>query len=238
MSDRYLNYVGCRGDLMVTRSEPQDVRGVFRTGRNFTNGGPNSCDFSAISDGLSNTLLWSEAAMAGTYPPGTGDHPTASNLPVKGFLVSATLDIATGAYPKNCAAKKSLGTMITPPEEAEIYSVAGMIIFDGCGPKATFSSILPPNYPSCSAPVNWGGLESAWTIHTASSYHPGGVNAAMADASVRFVSETIDPGDILSDISDLTGVATGFPAAYSGPSFWGVWGALGTTSGSENKSIQ
>jgi hypothetical protein len=238
MSDRYLNYVGCRGDLLVQRSDRADVRGVFRTGRGSTDGAPNSCDFSTISDGLSNTLLWSEAAMAGTYPPGTGDHPTATNLPLKGFLVTETdLDLVTGAYPKKCAAKQSLGTMITSPETAEIYSVMGQFVFDACGPKATFSSILPPNHPSCVAPVNWGAMESAQSIHTVSSYHPGGVNASMTDASVRFFSNTIDPGDILSDLSDLTGVSTGFPAAYSGPSFWGVWGALGTTGGGENKSV-
>jgi prepilin-type processing-associated H-X9-DG protein len=236
MNGRVFNYLGCRGDLLITRTDTQDVRGVFRRGRGM-NGEPNSCDFSAISDGLSNTLMWSEAAMAGTYPAGTGDHPTATNLPLKGFLVSVTgLDITTGAYPADCAAKQSLGTMIKSPDEAEIYSVAGELLFDACGPKARFSSILPPNYPSCSAPVNWGAMESDYTIHTVSSYHPGGVNAAMADSSVRFFSDTIDPGDILTNLSTLSGVTTGFPAAYSGPSFWGVWGALGTTGGSENKS--
>jgi prepilin-type processing-associated H-X9-DG protein len=81
-------------------------------------------------------------------------------------------------------------------------------------------------------------MESANVIHTASSYHTGGANASMADGSVRFFSNSIDSGSILTDLSTLSGVTSGFPASYAGPSFWGVWGALGSTGGGENKSIE
>jgi prepilin-type processing-associated H-X9-DG protein len=238
MSNRHLNYVGCRGDLMVGyRFDPGDVRGVFRQGCGWS-GQPGSCEFAAISDGLSNTLLWSEAAMAGTYSEPTASPFQATNLPLKGFLVTATLDSGAGTYPADCAAKYSLGTMITPPATAEVYSVAGINMFDGAGYKAVFYAMLPPNYPSCAVSADYAAMEGYQTIHTASSYHPGGVNASMADASVRFFSSTINPGDILTDISTLSGVTSGFPSAYSGPSFWGVWGALGTTAGSESKTVE
>jgi prepilin-type processing-associated H-X9-DG protein len=36
------------------------------------------------------------------------------------------------------------------------------------------------------------------------SYHPGGVNLALADASVRFVGETIDP-DIFKAMGSRSG---------------------------------
>jgi prepilin-type processing-associated H-X9-DG protein len=84
----------------------------------------------------------------------------------------------------------------------------------------------------------YGAMESANVIHTASSYHPGGVNASMADASVRFFSNSIDPGPVLTDLSTLSGVTSGLPEKYTGTSFWGVWGALGSTGGGENKSIE
>jgi prepilin-type processing-associated H-X9-DG protein len=243
MSDRYLNYVGCRGDLVPDyRNDNGDVRGVFRKGRG-SSGEPGYCDFAVISDGLSNTLMWSEAAMAGTVPtPASGTY-TVSNVPLKGFLVSVTFDRTTGAYPKDCAAKQSLGTMITPSATASVgtgSNVAGTRIFDGVGHFALFHAILPPNYPSCGSSSQYGAMESANTIHTVSSYHPGGVNASMADGSVRFFSNTIDPGKILTNLSDasLSGVTSGLPAKYTGESFWGVWGALGTTGGGENKSIE
>jgi prepilin-type N-terminal cleavage/methylation domain-containing protein len=170
MSNRYLNYVGCRGDLMTSyRDEPGDVRGVFRKGRDWS-GNPGSCNFATISDGLSNTLLWSEAAMAGTYSEPTASPFQATNLPLKGFLVTATLNMGAGTYPANCAAKHSLGTMITPPATAEVYAVAGTHIFDAAGHKAVFHAILPPNYPSCGGSRQWGAMDTSNAIHTASSY--------------------------------------------------------------------
>jgi prepilin-type processing-associated H-X9-DG protein len=246
MPDRFLNYVGCRGDLVPNYGHPSDgddagdIRGVFRKGRSYT-GGPGSCDFSVISDGLSNTLMWSEAAMAGTVSV-SGTTYTVDNVPLKGFLVSDTFDRTAGKYPATCASKKSLGTMITSPNKAAVASngggIAGRNIFEGNGQWATFHAILPPNYPSCGNPGEWGAMWHSDTIHTASSYHPGGVNASMADASVRFFSDTISPGDILTNLDTLTGISSGFPVAYSGPSFWGIWGALGSTGGGENKSLE
>jgi type II secretory pathway pseudopilin PulG len=241
MENRYLNYVGCRGDLVPNyRNDPGDIRGVFRKGRG-SNGEPGSCDFAVISDGLSNTLLWSEAAMAGQVPALASGTYTVSNVPLKGFLVSVNFDRTTGDYPQTCASKQSLGTMITPSETASVGNngglVAGARICDGVAHFALFHAILPPNYPSCGSNSQYGAMESANVIHTVSSYHPGGVNASMADASVRFFSNTIDPGSILTNLSTLSDFTSGLPEKYSGPSFWGVWGALGSTGGNENKSI-
>jgi prepilin-type processing-associated H-X9-DG protein len=234
LADRYLNYLGCRGDLVPAyQYDPGDLRGVFRKGRG-ANGEPGSCDFAVISDGLSNTLMWSEAAMMGsTY--------SSTNVPLKGFLVHVNFNRTTGAYPKECASKQSLGTMITSPSIAVNGAGPGSRMFDGCGNFAMFHAILPPNYPSCAIETTWQRMEGSNTIHTASSYHPGGVNASMADASVRFFSNTIDPGSILTDLNTLSGLPSStanFPAAYSGPSFWGIWGALGSTGGGESKSIE
>ena len=61
-------------------------------------------------------------------------------------------------------------------------------------------------------------------ISTVSSNHPGGALAAMADGSVRFVSEQIDCGNLSS------------PEVISGPSPYGVWGALGSKAGGEGRS--
>ncbi|MBQ8285078.1 MAG: DUF1559 domain-containing protein, partial [Thermoguttaceae bacterium] len=53
--------------------------------------------------------------------------------------------------------------------------------------------------------------------------HSGGVNAAMLDGSVRFVSETIDCGSYLTEKQNHA----------RAKSLFGVWGALGAPAGGE-----
>ncbi len=80
-----------------------------------------------------------------------------------------------------------------------------------------FTTILPPNDPSC---ANERG-EWQEGIYTADSYHTGGVNVGMTDGSVRFITENIDTGDLT------------LPVPFTGPSPYGVWGAMGSANGSE-----
>jgi prepilin-type N-terminal cleavage/methylation domain-containing protein/prepilin-type processing-associated H-X9-DG protein len=57
---------------------------------------------------------------------------------------------------------------------------------------------------------------------SASSLHPGGVNALMADGSIRFIKDSIDSQPLNSQ---------GYPTRF--PSKAGVWQALGTRNGQE-----
>jgi len=84
-----------------------------------------------------------------------------------------------------------------------------------------FTTILPPNAPSCA------NAQGEWQegIYTADSYHPGGVNAAMADGSIRFVPETINTGNLAAPVPQMP--------RWGNPSPYGVWGAMGTKAGSE-----
>ncbi|GIW78762.1 MAG: prepilin-type N-terminal cleavage/methylation domain-containing protein [Gemmatales bacterium] len=51
-----------------------------------------------------------------------------------------------------------------------------------------YNHLLPPNATCWRVNNDW------WQLVTpATSYHPGGVNVAFADGSVRFVSQTVDP---------------------------------------------
>jgi prepilin-type processing-associated H-X9-DG protein len=83
-----------------------------------------------------------------------------------------------------------------------------------------FNTILPPNGPSCTE--HRAGFPGYFT---AQSFHSGGVNVALADGSVRFISETIDTGNLSA------------PHTGSGPSPYGVWGALGSKAGGEVVSL-
>lgn len=143
-----------------------------------------------ITDGMSNTILMSEIL------PGDGNSSAFS-------------------YPRDMIAAISLSVITTPvmPPESQINALAQANIAamnagcpsghqsnlsDNWGCTAfmwtTFNTVAPPNW---TAPTSHPGTSGAWLIGTngvypARSYHPGGVVAAMCDASVRFISNTID----------------------------------------------
>ena len=75
---------------------------------------------------------------------------------------------------------------------------------------------------------------------TLSSFHPGGGLVSMADASVRFVSQTINTGNQAFPDDGTTGAPTPpWPNNNrSGISPYGVWGAMGSRTGGEAFSNQ
>ncbi|MDR2170940.1 MAG: DUF1559 domain-containing protein, partial [Planctomycetaceae bacterium] len=58
-----------------------------------------------------------------------------------------------------------------------------------------------------------------------SSYHVNGVLTAFGDGSIRFVTETIDTGNLSAKVP-----------LHGRESEYGIWGALGTIAGSESKN--
>jgi prepilin-type processing-associated H-X9-DG protein len=88
--------------------------------------------------------------------------------------------------------------------------------------------VLAPNSPSCAGNAT---PKSGNVIASATSNHTGGVNVAVADGSVQFVSDTI---------SSTTTPPTGKTAAdmefdvTSGRSNFGLWGAMGSIDGGES----
>jgi prepilin-type N-terminal cleavage/methylation domain-containing protein/prepilin-type processing-associated H-X9-DG protein len=96
----------------------------------------------------------------------------------------------------------------------------GVRFNDGMSQFTGFNTILPPNSPSC---MEMGSNTDG--VFSAQSWHTGGVNALFADASVHFINNDIDAGN------------SGAPEPKTGaPSPYGVWGALGTINGGENRA--
>jgi len=83
---------------------------------------------------------------------------------------------------------------------------------------------------------NIAGLDQAGAfINGASSFHPGGVNVAMADGSVRFIKDTVDTWQLNPTTGLPTNIAIQNGSVYVvGPNAKiGVWQALGSVNGGE-----
>ena len=100
---------------------------------------------------------------------------------------------------------------------------------DAHDPYTLFWSIMPPNAPTC-ARGNENSVRS-----TASSYHSGGVNVCMGDGAVKFVSDTVNCGDLSKDTYEVVNDKSR-PQDYGGKSIYGVWGAMGSAAGGETTS--
>ncbi len=155
----------------------------------------------SITDGTSNTVALSEKV--------TGNRGSRSVLglatyPMTGLDTNAAQCLATatnGLY--------NTGRLLSD------WNMGGIWAF-GHPNWAGFSTILPPNSPSCYERNNNNPSNSVG-VFSVSSMHTGGVVIAIADGSVRFITQSIDCGNY--------GVAPNRN--------FGVWGALGTIAGGE-----
>lgn len=129
-----------------------------------------------ITDGTSNTAMFSECLR------GSVNAPTASqNLLVANEVAPGTWDVAASdqTIPPGCA---------TPSATTHKYR-GGQYYRGGVFFTAFYNHTLPPNYKNRDC-IRQSGLDSGH--FAARSYHPGGVNVALCDGSVRTVSDNID----------------------------------------------
>lgn len=154
-----------------------------------------------IIDGASNTIAMSEK--------GTG---VSSGTPREtiGNSVYPIANINTN--PSLCAARATGSNYVTG-SNVSAWGSASIWAF-GHPHWGAFTTVLPPNGPSCYGNITGNNPSNAWGIWTASSRHVGGVHILMADGAVRFLSQNINTGTLT-------------------PPNYGVWGALGTINGGE-----
>jgi hypothetical protein len=167
-----------------------------------------------IKDGTSNTLAFSERCVAN----GTRDVKTS----IARSLPNSIMD-----NPTPCLAQ------VVDGENTSNVATgwSGVRMFDGCPAFTGFTTVLPPNGPTCIR----GTWDCEWGIFTPSSYHPGGVLVTLADGSSRFISETIDTGNVAAP--SPCSPAAGDWSSCGMESNYGVWGALGSRNGGEAVSM-
>ncbi len=162
---------------------------------------------SAVTDGTSSTIIMGERAF------GTG-----RTRSINGYFANNVAGL--NSSPIACLATASRGEWVAG-QSVQGDRAVGVQWFDGYPAFTGFNTVLPPNSPSCAAD-NWG---DSWGVFSASSHHPGGVGVLMGDAAVRFVVDSISTGDLTA--AEVT----------SGPSPYGVWGALGSKAGGETARL-
>lgn len=216
------SYACCVGDSPANSSNRGDghLNNVHKKRRGvFVNGTlAGETTFGAIKDGTSNTMAFGEIAVS--------DHSADSDDDaLSGVAKLSSMYSQSGA---TClATRQADGTLVSPG--GETWAVKGRRWSDAACCNTNFCAVLPPNSPSCAgtnANSN-GNCQDAMFMVAAGSSHSGGVNVAMLDGSVRFVSETIDAGDLTFSNNDN----------ISGKSPHGVWGALATPRGKEAVSL-
>ncbi|MFO0892976.1 MAG: DUF1559 domain-containing protein [Isosphaeraceae bacterium] len=148
----------------------------------------------STTDGTSNTIAFSEVAVGGQANNAVqGRNGIVGVADITGARRFSAQDgvAAIQAYIAACDAKWRSATPTT-----DFKNSIGTRWAMGAMSWTMFSTIMPPN---ARAPQTWGacriGCPNCGTDHSqmtnASSLHPGGVNVAMGDGSVRFMKATI-----------------------------------------------
>jgi hypothetical protein len=167
-----------------------------------------------ITDGTSNTLAFSEIVA---YSP-------TNHGKIKGHYVMIGASQLRNSPIVCMQAKGPNGILVgnLPPS----HHRHGESWASGYPMIMGFTTILPPNSPSC-ANANGEWQEG---IFPPMSQHPNGVMAAMSDGSVRFVQDNINSGNITLPVPQHPN--------FAGMSPYGVWGAMGTKSSGEALQAQ
>jgi len=227
------NLAFCTGDFPV-RWNDGDGRGLF----------PNDASYSTddIIDGTSNTMATSEKAISSITGSvareraGGAEQGDGNTGNIRGGYrrnLATLIDDATSNTTSAetfragvCQSAAMNGVYNTVAANDIRSGIIGKMWGKGFVCGTTFQAILPPNNPSCysASSVTGGGAGERFVI-SATSYHSGGVNVGFADGSVRFASNSVDAGNANAG------------AVFSGPSPYGVWGAIGSAVGRESKSL-
>jgi prepilin-type N-terminal cleavage/methylation domain-containing protein/prepilin-type processing-associated H-X9-DG protein len=150
-------------------------------------GSARTVNIASVTDGTSNTALWSEAVSGTTQgvTAGSGRFKEARGVFATNFnnrgrttaTVMALLAACQAVAPGTASFRNDRGV-------GWQYTYPGYV-------NNLYNHVGPPNSRRCSnAPPNAWSLD-LWGTEPPTSFHPGGVNMTLADGSVRFVKDTV-----------------------------------------------
>ena len=215
------NYACNWGDACTANG----VDGAAQTGQKkrrglFVNGvDAGRTTISIVTDGTSNTMAFGEINVSDVLGDNGNDYKT-------GICYVTVMHTQPPAV---CLAMRASDGTFQSTSKGPYAKKGRAWCLSTCG-WTNFVAALPPNSPSCAGtdaqnPQTWG-------LISASSNHSGGVNVCMLDGSVRFVSETVDTGNINENMGGAEQ-----DQYWTGPSKHGVWGAMATPRGKETVSL-
>ena len=216
-----LSYRCNAGDLWVNWDSNHAFRGPFGPGDRL------ECRIKDIVDGTSNTIGLSEAVIGNDV----------NGVMIKG---NVAINVPYGP-PQNCKSVAVDGKTFNAANrgtEGVTDRAFGCRWGGSSQAYSQFFTVLPPNSPSCTTGSN---VENNGLMASASSNHTGGVNVAMCDGSVTFVSDTVNCGELnLTPLSNINeGGSGGDPPTVTirSKTYYGVWGGLGSRNGKESVSL-
>ncbi|MGL4944621.1 MAG: DUF1559 domain-containing protein [Thermoguttaceae bacterium] len=225
-----ISYAYSLGDWPSAATVADNPRGVFSPG-------PRWNSMASVVDGTSNTIIFSEKCVAGNAKTKRNTFPIKGAwAEIPGMATTAVTSLPVYACMSTIDGRKEYLAAGVPADDRG--RLTGKRWSDGRPVFTSFTTLLPPNSPSCTlqgtaaAPlIDFCSFRAAMS---ASSEHSGGVCVARVDGSVQFVSDTISA--ITTGYSnDPTGAATNAAKPVtSGASQFGVWGALGSINGGES----
>ena len=205
------NYVISSGDYAVhTNDASGRSRGAFATGAWH--------GLSALSDGTSNTALMSERVISSSGRYVKESYAAAVTPAV--FASNAAGGCETELSALSCLNSVNNGKYDTA-KVTTVRNDSGYRWQDAATSCTWMNTILPPNSPSCVSSNN----DDTPMLLPPTSNHTGGVQVLRGDASVSFVSNTINAGTLTE---------TGPLCVRGGASPFGVWGAFGSRNGGES----
>jgi prepilin-type processing-associated H-X9-DG protein len=178
-----MNYFGNIGAISDPRLTSDANRGVFQIVPAAAGVTPKGISILAITDGTSNTALFSEVMRSQTANSTTVDYTT--------NVQSGDISTAPGLYNGTAVSGCTGGSA-----SIRINYVGLQYYRGGINHNEFYNHTLPPNWNrntgnAATQKYTCGDSSFRRTHIAASSYHTGGVNVCMADGSIRFVRDSV-----------------------------------------------